>query len=107
MSAPTAGWMMVPMTANDAAAGKHLQLQKQFESLFVTLKTPRDMALFSRTTFASPPDPFLEIYFSPGSVRACSAIIATYSGAPSGAPPTDGDTSLLVGHQQAWDDLLP
>ncbi len=94
------------MSAADVANGRHIQLQRDFGIVFYAIGAPQDVALFSRPPLGDDPDPFLEIYFSPASVYPCASVIAAYAGQPATKPPKERATSLVVGHQGAWDSLL-
>jgi hypothetical protein len=94
------------MSAADVANGRHIQLQRDFGLIFYTIGAPKDVALFSRPPWGDDPDPFLEIYFSPASVLPCASLIAAHAGQPATKPPREQATSLVVGHQAAWDTLL-
>jgi hypothetical protein len=94
------------MSAADVAKGRHIDLQSAFAMTYYAIDAPQDIALFLRHPMGDDPDPFLEIYFSPASVYPCADLIAAYSGQPATKPPKEQETSLLVGHQGAWDSLL-
>jgi hypothetical protein len=99
-------WRVVKMSAAEVANGRHIQLQRDFGMIFYTIGAPRDVALFSRRPWGKVPAPFLELYFSPASVLPCASLIAAHAGQPATKPPREEATSLVVGHQGAWDSLL-
>jgi hypothetical protein len=99
-------WPVVKMSAADAVNGRHIQLQRDFGMIFYSSGAPQDVALFSRHPMGDDPDPFLELYFSPASVLPCASLIAAHFGQPATKPPKEQTTSLVVGHQGAWDSLL-
>ena len=99
-------WRVVKMSAADVANGRHIQLQRDFGMVFYSIGAPQDVALFSRPPLGDDPDPFLKLYFSPAAALPCAGLIVAYAGQPATKPPKEQATSLVVGHQGAWDSLL-
>jgi hypothetical protein len=92
-------WYKVPLTADQIGNDAMVEIQKQFQSLFDSSGSPKEMALFCDK------EPFgisISLYFSPTTLTALESLIKAYSGIPCEKPKKDS-MALLVGHQNAWD----
>jgi hypothetical protein len=68
-------WQSVAMTDRDITAGRHIQLQQEFDTLFVFSGTPLDAAMFKSSEVSKH-----IYYFSPGAVRIATILIGAYGG---------------------------
>lgn len=93
-------WKKVSISSKDVISGKHVQLQNLYEEVFLATKAPRDAAVFEN----SPTYDECVYYFSPGAVAIFDSILRAYEAVPCAAPPR-AETSLIVGHSDAWDML--
>jgi len=94
-------WHKVTMNSEQVANKLHSKLQNQFKTLFMDVKAPIDMALFS-SNFSSNDE--INIYFSPGSIQYASSIISQYGGVKCDQP--NEKPSLLVGHADASNQMF-
>lgn len=78
-----------------------MELEKQFEQIYLTAQGPSDMALFSDNEYT---DNRINIYFTPGCSPACDNLIKKYSGEECPAPDVE-QVSLVTGNDDA-EDLL-
>jgi hypothetical protein len=90
------------MSSKDVALRKHIRLQDLFERVFVARATPTNAAMFAN----DPSHKEFGFYFSPEAVRIFDLILETFGAAECDAPPKS-ETSLLVGHRNAWQMLGP
>jgi hypothetical protein len=90
------------MSLYDAALGKHIELQREFEILFTAAHSPEDMVLLG-TSFT--PLGKLKLYFSPAAAEHAKNLIAKYGGSACDQPPYKRAV-LLVGHPDALDRLV-
>jgi hypothetical protein len=95
-------WYTVSMSPGDVSSQKHVSIQDAFEVLFMANRAPRDAAMFAAST---PGNPNYEVYFSPVAASLASVLLASYGGQAC-MPPTV-PLSLLVGHADAKEHLLP
>lgn len=96
-------WYKVVMSSIEVAKGKHSELQKAFEALFMAAGAPKEMALFS-SGLAGRDN--LEIYFSPGSIEYARILLELYQGQSCERPTEGKKPALLVGHADAREKLL-
>jgi hypothetical protein len=92
-------WHKVTISLEDAAQGRHLELQREFEILFKAAHSPKDMALLG-TSFT--PSGKLTLYFSPAASEHAKDLIAKYGGSACGLPPYKRAT-VLIGRPNALD----
>ena len=78
-----------------------MDLEKQFEQIYLTAQGPSDMALFSDNEYT---DNRIHIYFTPGCSPACDNLIKKYNGVECPAPDVE-QVSLVTGNDDA-EDLL-
>ena len=95
-------WKRVLLTRDDINAGKHIRLQDAFEQAFLAAVAPKDAAMFEN----DPNHDEYGYYFSPAAADIFGVTLAAFNASESHAPPL-ADTSLLVGHADAWDMLRP
>jgi hypothetical protein len=92
----TMSWYKVVFTNLQIAAGELITLVADFEYLYLHAGEPAGMALFQGELV-----PDCTVYFSPGSVRHASYLIAGYGGTPCETPIREilqylgGDMSLV------------
>ncbi|MDH5527900.1 MAG: hypothetical protein OEY97_11405 [Nitrospirota bacterium] len=91
------------MTAEEVVNWKHGNLQDSFDLVFMSLKGPKDMAMFGRHDHKS----FTYYFCGSGEVelRIMKAALEPYGPVPVKAPEKER-TSLLVGNADARDRLL-
>ncbi len=94
------GWMKIKMTVKDVMTGRHIDLQDAFTEVFMATMAPMEAAVFVN----SPTLDDYDMYFSPGAAAIFGLQLEAYDATKSVVPPQE-DTSLLVGHADAWDML--
>ena len=94
-------WHKVLISVDQVVSGIEIQIQNQFEILFMAAGTPKDMALFG----SGIKDHGVELYFSPGALQYAKGLIQLYNGTEC-EKPTANDIALLVGHADARKRLL-
>ena len=90
-------WHKVTISLDDAAQGRHIELQREFEILFTAAHAPKDMALLGTSFTLSGR---LKLYFSPAASEHAKDLIAKYGGSACD-PPSYKRAALLVGHPDA------
>jgi hypothetical protein len=86
------GWHRVTLSNSDVVARRHMELQKEFETLFLAHQWPSKAAMFASVdTLAH------HFYFSPAAVAFSGDLIARYGGTEC-AQPEVNDLVLLVGN---------
>jgi len=94
-------WYKIELSSDQVKAGKEGEIAKAFTRLYIEAGGQRDAAMF---TSKMNPRGDCVVYLSPGAVRIAQALIAAYNATPCAAP--SRDVILLVGHQDAGDELL-
>jgi hypothetical protein len=95
-------WFKVYLTYGQAASNEHIELQEDFNKLYIENQTPEGMALFSGRYELNNNQAFFPFYFSPASVQFAKTLISLYSGARC-EQPEKKYLKLLVGKQVDYD----
>jgi hypothetical protein len=95
-------WFKVYLTYGQAASNEHIELQEDFNKLYIENQTPEGMALFSGRYELNNNQAFFPFYFSPASVQFAKTLISLYSGT-SCEQPEKKYLKLLVGKQVDYD----
>ncbi len=91
-------WHKVTLSTEQVENQEYLNIQRQFNALFIAAGAPKDMALFSGNLLGQDER---HMYFPPGSLPYANSIISLYGGVECDKPiekPT-----LLVGQAKATD----
>jgi hypothetical protein len=92
-------WYRVTLSNSDVVARRHMDLQKEFETLFLAHQWPTQAAMFASVdTLAH------HFYFSPAAVTFSGDLIAHYGGTEC-AQPEVTDLVLLVGNP-GWKEAI-
>jgi hypothetical protein len=93
-------WHKVLLTTKQIEEQRTLvQLEDQFDKLFLAADGPSDMALFSDNDYEGD---MISIYFTPGCNPSCDGLITQYGGKECD-PPEVGHVFLLAGDDDAKD----
>ena len=98
---PSSGpaWQRVTLSNSDVVARRHMELQKEFETLFLAHQWPSQAAMFASVdTLAH------HFYFSPGAVAFSGDLISRFGGVEC-AQPEVSNLVLLVGNP-GWKDAI-
>lgn len=94
-------WYKTALKQPDIVAGTHFKLQKDFETIFMAMKAPTDMAMFGGRDFVAPEQPY---YFAiPSGSEVFTKTFLLNNAAQPCSRPQRSECSLLVGHADAWD----
>lgn len=96
-------WHRIRIAQDECLRWKHADIQDEFERRFVARLGPRSSGLLAGERDSS--DAFY-LYLSPGSLGDCMPLIVQHCGEQCEEPPR-GSVTLLVGHQDVWEDYLP
>jgi hypothetical protein len=75
-------WHQVQLTAADISRGWHATILEQFETVFVAIRSPKDMAMFA-TDFS---DLAAYLYFSPATAVHAAGFLRLVRAIPCKAP---------------------
>lgn len=93
-------WNRVTLSINQIEEhGILLDMENQFESIFMEAEGPSDMALFSDNNYT---DETISFYFTPGCQPGCEDLILYYDGEECEAPDIE-EVFLFAGNDDALD----
>lgn len=93
-------WYKTTLNQSDILSGTHSKLQNDFETIFMALNAPSDMAMLSGRDPVAQKQPY---YFAiPEHLEGIATKFLTTNSAQLSEPPKRSDTSLLVGHNDVW-----
>jgi hypothetical protein len=94
-------WHRVQLTAGDISRGWHATILEQFETVFVAMRAPKDMAMFASdfTHLAA------YLYFSPATAVHADGFLRLVRAIPCKAP--SEPVTLLAGDLKTAEQILP
>jgi hypothetical protein len=92
-------WHQVQLTAADISRGWHATILEQFETVFVAVKSPKDMAMFA-TDFT---DLTAYLYFSPATAVHATGFLRLVRAIPCKAP--SERVTLLAGDPDSYNQI--
>ena len=97
-------WYKVVLTDQDILEHKHMDLQREFMSLYMNFRAPKDTypAMFDSSNTVDGH----HFYFSPAAAVFCGALIHRWGGKKCDRPLASDVGALLVGHPSAREVLL-
>ena len=100
IEAITMSWKKVTLTTEQIEEERALiKLEDEFEQLFMQADGPSDMALFSDNEYEGDK---ITIYFTPGCLPSCEALVSRCAGVDCDAP-SRGGVFLFAGNDDACD----